>query len=255
MILKKIWNASIYYHVIFVLMVLAVAGTFRHGLQTLPQIGIAVAAAVLFDYLFVLMKSKSHFFSLSAIISGLIIALVLKPGIHWYIPLLAALIAILSKHAVKIKGRHIFNPANLGLFITGLIFHAHLFWWGGEILWLTIVLGLFVAYQLKRIPLVLTYIAVQFVFLAIYYYTQDIAIIKAFYMINFFFVFIMLIEPKTAPLLRWGRIVYGVLTAVIASVLMSFGHLHIDPAVTALVIADLFVPILNWKVLKGIEKY
>lgn len=76
----------------------AVIGMVQHGITaTLPQVLIALFTAGLADVLISYIKNKKIIFPLSALISGMIIALVLSPGVKWFIPLVASLAAILPR--------------------------------------------------------------------------------------------------------------------------------------------------------------
>jgi Na+-transporting NADH:ubiquinone oxidoreductase subunit NqrB len=50
----------------------------------------------------------------SALITGLSLSLLLRTD-HWYTMAFAAAIAILSKFLIRVKGKHVFNPANVGV--------------------------------------------------------------------------------------------------------------------------------------------
>ena len=233
---------------VLVLLILATVGVFQQGAgYLLPQLAISVLTAVGLDYVIVYIKSKKILFSTSAVISGLIIALILKPGVSWYIPIFAALIAIGSKHVIRIKGKHIFNPANFGLLLSMFVLRTYLFWWGSSIAWLVLVLGGLIAYRFKRFHLLISFLITQFVLLGTYSALNGEPILNAILMANLFFVFVMLVEPKTSPRTRNGRIIYGVLTGIFSSLFIVVVPVH-DPSVMGLALSNLFVPIINNKV-------
>ena len=233
---------------VLVLLILATVGVFQQGAgYLLPQLAISVLTAVGLDYVIVYIKSKKILFSTSAVISGLIIALILKPGVSWYIPIFAALIAIGSKHVIHIKGKHIFNPANFGLLLSMFVLRTYLVWWGSSIAWLVLVLGGLIAYRFKRFHLLISFLITQFVLLGTYSALNGEPILNAIFMANLLFIFVMLVEPKTSPTTRNGRIIYGVLTGIFSSLFILVVPVH-DPSVMGLALSNLFVPVINNKV-------
>lgn len=70
----------------------------------------------------------------SAWISGLILSLVLVPTASWTIVLLAPVIAIISKHLVRVRRKHLFNPAATALVVLGFLFPTAgiVSWWGAS---------------------------------------------------------------------------------------------------------------------------
>lgn len=248
-ILRKFWRLDIYSHMIMMLSILAVVGIFQHEAgSTVPQLLISVSVAVTLNLVINYLKDKKIYYSKSATISGLIVAMALPRGIIWYIPLCAAAIAIISKHIIKIGRKHIFNPANLGLLLGIIIFGKHLAWWASP-WWLVVILGLIISYKFRRLPLTLSFIALQGIIFLVWALIKEMDALSALSFINFFFVFVMLVEPKTSPVKRKGRIIYGIIAAITSSILIIFflaGYPY-DPFVTSLAFANIFVPVLNSK--------
>lgn len=245
---EKIWKTTVKNQMIFMLAVLSAVGILRQGAGLLlPQVLICVLSAVCLDYIIVYIKFRKKFFSTSAIISGLILALILKPGVNWYVLISAVIIAIGSKYIIRIKGKHIFNPANFGLLFCMFVFRTYLVWWGAGISWLVLVLGCIIAYRFKRFHLILSFLITQSVLLGIYFALTGAPVLRAVLMSNPFFAFVMLVEPKTSPANRKGRIIYGVLTGIFSSgfIMLLPGY---DPSVTGLALSNLLVPVINSKV-------
>ena len=61
---------------------------------------------------------------------------------------------------------------------------------------------------------------------------------------NYFFIFIMLIEPKTTPPTRWPKIVFGAGTALLVF-LLTEGGFRYEPELFALLLLNALVPFLN----------
>ena len=95
---------------------------------------IAVVGATLADSLIIYLKTRSLRISDSSIITGMIIGYVLSADAGWLKFVMAAGLAILSKHLVRFRKKHIFNPAAFGIFLTLILFGAQT-QWKGTYLW------------------------------------------------------------------------------------------------------------------------
>ncbi len=56
--------------------------------------------------------------------------------------------------------------------------------------------------------------------------------------------FFMLTEPKTTPILKKGKIIYGILTAIFTFLILIFIPQY-EESLAALVVANILVPIIN----------
>ena len=61
---------------------------------------------------------------------------------------------------------------------------------------------------------------------------------------SYFFIFIMLIEPKTTPLRPKGKVIFGVAVAALIFILTQLG-VRFDVELSSLLALNLFVPLLN----------
>ena len=185
----------------------------------LPLVVISLLSSSLADMGMAYFKYKKIFFPSSAIIIGLIVGLLLVPETPLYVPVLASLIAVLSKYLIKFKGRQVFNPASLGIMAVLLLFPVTLSWWGGTSFPLfVIVLGLLVLLRLKKVSHVLSFVSV-YVGLAlanVMITSQDFSFVTSEILSGafLFFTFFMLTEPKTANLRNKIKVVYGMITSV-----------------------------------------
>lgn len=224
---------------------LAAAGAFQQGFsEVLPQIVISVSAAALTDLIINYIKRKKVILPLSAAISGMIIALVLNPGIKWHIPLIVSVIAIAQKHIIRYKGRHIFNPANFGLLTAIFVFGAYITWWGQSIWVLILLAGGLIAYRMKRPELPLIFTGVFILLLSFEALINKQPLIDSLFLVNLFFVFVMLIEPKTSPLTRKGRMIFGALAAALSFAAFKM-YPQYDFSVLSLAVCNITVPFLN----------
>jgi Na+-transporting NADH:ubiquinone oxidoreductase subunit NqrB len=229
-----------------VLVILAAIGVWKLGWQeTIPQLVVALVVGGILDYLLYRLVEKKHYFPEAGIISGLIVAMVLEPGA----PLLAvsavSALAVLSKHFIRVKQRHIFNPANfgllLGLFLFPDVFHG---WWGESIPWATAVLGLFLVGRLEAWGMVSTYFATWTLVLSGLLLSNHISLSilpqQFLATILFFFTFVMFIEPMTRPVTKRGRLVFGAAVAIF-SYLFSIAGFQ-APLIAALAAGNLLTP-------------
>jgi Na+-translocating ferredoxin:NAD+ oxidoreductase RnfD subunit len=226
------------------LALLVLAGTAAFGAYTtntfttkgLTNIGIAVGAAIVIDYVCMLILRYKMRFPTGGLLTGLIVALVLSDMTKWWITATTVAIAIVSKHVLKIKRKPIFNPAAFGLLASLVLFSSLQSWWGGLSLlspWYTVVLlfsGYVVTQRIDKFPLVLTFLAIYFAaFLTLGLYHVDIAgdgLREPFINSALFLAFFMLTDPPTSPAKYGSQVFFGILVAVISvGVYVKFGGL------------------------------
>ncbi len=227
------------------LMVLILYNLYSSGINDAFSIVIIVLTASLLDLAIKYIKEKHLYLPKTAIITGMILSLIVQTSLLFLI--LVAAIAILSKHIIKIKGRHIFNPANFALFVA-LFLPVSESWWGMNNILLVAVLGLVVVYKLRRYHVVLPFLAVNgLLMMAVFSAGGGAGQVVGHFASGplLFFMFYMLIEPVTSPTARRNRIIFGMLAGMFVAIL----YLVWLPAmlVGALFFADLCVPVLDCK--------
>lgn len=233
--------------------------------NSLYQITITVGIAVSVDFVISYFKTKRKpkegqqmipfklHLPKSPIISGLIIGLLIEPaGLVWpaLAPvIMAPILAILLKHIIRIKGDHIFNPANLGLLVTIIAMSSSLSWWGASPSWLVALFGLFIVYRLKRPNPAIAFLAVYFTLtLGLDASTTGLTIDSIQQLNNgtiLFFGFVMIQEPVTAPRSKKGRLLFGILAAIFVFALAFYYRQY--SLLLGLVLADLLVYPINRK--------
>lgn len=241
---------TVYHYTIYFLIALNLTGAFFYGfgVKSLLPVLIAVAAASLLDLIVEYFKSKTWMFPQSALISGMFIGGLLAQGLQWHIYALAGIIAVSSKHLIKIQQRHIFNPANFGVLIVSIAFGAAHTWWISSPLILVLIFGIFIIWHLRRFELALSFLLGYYLINSIIELLKGSSFNDILYTIFnggiiYFFAMFMLIEPKTNPIARKQRIVYGVLVAVLLILFHAYIPKHDLPL--ALAVGNVFVPILN----------
>ena len=106
-------SQKIMYQVILAMMPVTVLGVLSHGMAALSVILTAVIAAVASEALFnIIAKKPQTIADGSAAVTGLMLALILPPGLPWYIPALGSVFAIIIvKCLFGGLGHNFMNPA------------------------------------------------------------------------------------------------------------------------------------------------
>jgi Na+-transporting NADH:ubiquinone oxidoreductase subunit NqrB len=164
---------------------------------------------------------------LSPVITGLGLALLLRSDLVWLPPLAAAL-GIAGKFGLRFRGKHLFNPANLGL-VLALAATPHA-WvspsqWREETLLLAwfAILGLAVTQRAFRSDISLGFLASWFALKAgrVLYLGQQPDVLRHQLLTGglIVFAFFMISDPKTTPDHRAGRLLFAAAVASLAFVL------------------------------------
>ena len=181
----------------------------------------------------------------SVYITGLIIVLIMDPAPLTDLSAAGAIVfasawAMASKFIFSLRRRHIFNPAALGIALPALLLDHPATWWVSGQLWLlplVLLGGLLIVRKLRRFDLVLAFAAANLAVTVLTGSLSDAAASVQFALLDspfFFFAFVMLTEPLTAPQTRFWRLVYGALVGVLASPNMAIAGYYFTPEVALL---------------------
>ncbi len=197
-------------YMVFFLLLLIAAGIYGQGHKAIlvGQLCLTVFSAVAFDLAISFFKSRRFIFPTSAVISGLIVGMVMFPGQNIWYYILATFFAVISKYVLRFNKKHIFNPANFGLLLVNIFWGAVLSWWTVNI-WFIIIPGIFIAFKIRRLHLVISYLLVTAALAIGWAYFKQGELFDYFPFINLYFVFVMLIEPKTSPVKICRGLVFG----------------------------------------------
>ena len=161
----------------------------------------------------------------SASITALILALIIDPVrspsdlqfLGW-----AAILAMSSKYILALYKKHIFNPAAIAVVITSFVLGESASWWVGTLGMLPFVLfgGLLIARKLRQEDMVWSFCATVLVGVCVVTFMQGGNVFRELYQLFvqsplFFFAFIMLTEPLTAPPTKNLRRLYSVLAGIL----------------------------------------
>lgn len=194
---------------------------------------------------------------LSPVISSLGLTLLLRSDL-WWLPPLAAVVAIGSKFLLRFRGKHIFNPTNLGL-AAAMLLSTHVWCspsqWGENgvtVAWFAIF-GLAVASRAFRSDVSLAFFATWVLLKLgrVLYLGQKSTVL--FHQLStgslILFTFFMISDPKTTPDSRAGRIVLAVGVAGLGFYLQH-GLWKYNALIWALLLASPLVPLID-RLFKG----
>jgi Na+-translocating ferredoxin:NAD+ oxidoreductase RnfD subunit len=238
---------SLHAYMIFSLVVLILFNLYHDifTLRIIEAVLISLIAAILLDGLFIWKKEGKVRFPSSALISGLIIAALIEPELEnrlvYFVP---PVIAILSKHLIRVANRNVFNPAAIGLLATVIFSQAGITWWATTPIYLVVPLGLFIVYKMKGWLLVISFLLAAVPLYFIYGVVHHIDIVESIGLINLFFVLFMLTEHKSAPMANRIKVIYGGIIGILSFVYYQYVP-QVDNSILALLTGNLSVPVMN----------
>lgn len=242
-----------------VIMTLQVLGQTVLGFKvSIAQIAITIAVCAVVDLLVTLARDRMLVWPASGILTGSSIAFILRAtgtehgdwwslqGIQFFV--LAGIVSLLSKYLIRLEGRHLFNPSNVGLVLTLLVvgptgvFPQYLYWGpvGAPLAaaMAVILLGGFWVLSNVRMVAMAASFFVTFAlaiaacaasgrsYVAVWHPRP---ITGAFYWLSILaspevliFVFFMMSDPRTTPRSAAGRAFFGSLTGLMAAELIFF---------------------------------
>ncbi len=164
----------------------------------------------------------------SAYISGISVGILLRSPAFWPYALCSA-IAITSKYAVRVKGRHIWNPSNFGicvmLFLASQAVATLSIQWGNNLIAMAVIwtLGSIIVWRLRRFHICFVYV-VSFLLLALLrsaitgdpWQSEIAPITGPEYQL---FIFFMITDPKTTVRSWRGQCVVAFLVAAVEMLL------------------------------------
>ena len=206
-----------------------VGGQLSFGLlESTSKTALAIIAAILTEVVLTRLYTGRWPHLASSYISGLSVGILVRSPAVWPYAL-CSMISITSKHVIRVRGRHLWNPSNFG--ICAMLFLAYdtvaslgIQWgnnvWPMLVIWL---LGSIIIWRLRRLHITLTYVVsfILFAFLRSWItghpWQAEIAPITGpMYQL---FVFFMITDPKTTVQPRWAQIVVAVAVAFVEMIL------------------------------------
>jgi len=210
----------------------------------LYAICVTVVSSLITESLILYFRAKVFQITESSIITGLIVGFVLSSDEVWWKIVLAPVLAILSKQLIQIRKKHIFNPAAFGIFLATIIFGVSTQWQGTYIWYILLPFGLYFAYKFRKIEILIGYACVSLGLFVIQAVSQQVPLTHIFGYFSYFYIFIMLVEPKTTPTKQVGKFLFGALVAGLIFILTNLGT-GFDVELFSLLALNIAVPMLN----------
>jgi Na+-transporting NADH:ubiquinone oxidoreductase subunit NqrB len=195
----------------------------------------------------------------STYITALILVLIITPALSftdatfYQIAFWAAAWAMVSKYIFAIREKHIFNPAALGVAVTGIFLNQGASWWVGTPIMIPFVLvgGFLIVRKIRRFDMVAAFYIMLAVTILVQGFGQGLGVFhtlwQAFlYAPAIFFGTVMLTEPLTAPADKYWRILYGALIGFLFAPQTHFGSFYLTPEY-ALLMGNIFAYIVSPK--------
>ena len=212
-----------------------------------------ILTAQLVQFICMRMVGISPFDPLSAAITSLSLTLLLRTDVI-AIAIIAACIAIGSKFLLRVRGKHIFNPANIAL--VTLMFCSDRAWvssgqWGSATIgaFTLACLGFLVLTRARRAETSVAFLlAYASLMIGRALWLGDPLSIPLHQLQNgalLIFAFFMISDPKTTPNTALARSAYGILVASVAYVI-QFVFYEPNAPIIALILGAPLVPVLDW---------
>ncbi len=240
------------YQILFLATLLTIGVLARDFSLRWEQMALTFAAGIATQLAFVRLLKLNNVGVLSAIITCFGLSILLRADTLWVHPL-AAFIAIGAKFVIRINGKHLFNPANLGV-IAGLALLPGA-WispgqWGNDLLYAAwfVALGSVVTNRARRMDISGMFLGC-YVFLLgarVLWLGQSGAIF--WHQLHsgalLLFTFFMISDPMTIPNHQRARFVYAALVAV-GAFLWQFYWFKPNALVWSLFLLTPLVPLLD----------
>jgi Na+-transporting NADH:ubiquinone oxidoreductase subunit NqrB len=220
---------------VLVTMVL-IAGQVSFGfLESWSRTALAIATAIAVEMILGRVFTGGWPHLASAYVSGISVGILVRSPEYWPYALCAA-ISITSKYLIRVDGRHIFNPSNLGM-VAMLVLAADTVaglsvQWGNNLLPLLAVwcFGAAIIASLGRFHITFTYVAAFVLFSVLraqvtgHPWLSEVAPITGpMYQL---FIFFMITDPKTTVRSKWAQALVAFLVAAVEAVLRLMEFVH-----------------------------
>lgn len=205
---------------------------------------VAAAVAAAAESLIVYFKKKVFSITESSIITGMIVGYVVSSDEPLWKISAAALCAVASKHILRFRDKHIFNPAACGIFLAMVVLGASTEWRATYLSYVVVPCGIYFAYRIKKIPVVIGYAAVFLVLFGAQALWQRTNFFNIFGYLSYFYIFVMVIEPKTTPIHEPAKYIFGAGVAALIFILTQAG-VRFDAELFSLFVMNAATPFLD----------
>jgi Na+-transporting NADH:ubiquinone oxidoreductase subunit NqrB len=152
---------------------------------------------------------------------------------------LAAVLANSSKFVIRIKNKHLFNPANFGIIISMIVFQDA--WispgqWGSSAMFLfvLVIIGGFILVKIGRLETSITFFAslfiMEYIRTVMYQgWEMDVLYHKFSSGTLLLFTFFMITDPMTIPNSKKSRVIWAVILATVTFILSNWVQIYTAP--------------------------
>lgn len=211
---------------------------------------VTIATCLLTQAFFTYFTNKNFSSLKSGLITSLSLCLLFK-AVFWPVIFLAAFLAIASKFIIRVKGKHIFNPANFGIMmaiiLTGEAWISPGQWGSSKVMMaFFLITGTSVLLKCGRMDtgmvFLATFTALQFAYQVLYlHWPVDFFFHQLSNGTLLLFSFFMITDPVTTPNSPKARIIWAVLVGITAFVLSRWLFVHTAPLWALFIISPLTV--------------
>lgn len=223
----------------FLITLILVVGEWRYGiLGGYDRLAAALGSALLAELAFSWIVHGEGRGLLSAYITGISVAILVKPQAHLLWPfLLGGALSIGSKYVLRLRGRHLWNPSNFGIGVLLLLASGNVAilseQWGNAlgtnaVIW---AFGLAIVARVGMLHVTATYVVAFLALAAVRsaatgtpFAAEAAPLTGPMYQL---FVFFMLTDPRTTVSTRRGRIVVAASIAVVEALIRTAGDLGV----------------------------
>lgn len=205
------------------------AGHLSFGiLESYPRTLLAIGTSVLAELILARFTLGKWPHLASAYITGISVGILVRSPAFWpYV--MCSLISITSKYAIRWKGRHIWNPSNLGisamLFLAPASVASLSVQWGNNIWPMLVIwcLGAAIIWRLRRFHICATYVASFLAFSGVRSLVTGDPFLAAVAPITGpmyqLFIFFMITDPKTTVRSKRGQVITVFFVALVEALL------------------------------------
>ncbi len=197
-------------------------------LESYTRTGLAIAAAIAAEALMSRLTYRRWPNPASAYITGISVGILTRSPFLWPYAL-ASVISIVSKYVLRLHGRHLWNPSNLGmsvvLFLAPATVSVLSIQWGNNIWPMVVIwiLGSFIVWRVGRLNISATYV-LSFVFFSFVrsaitgrpWLAELAPITGPMYQL---FIFFMVTDPRTTVRAKWAQSLVVFLVAFVEMLL------------------------------------
>jgi Na+-transporting NADH:ubiquinone oxidoreductase subunit NqrB len=197
-------------------------------LESYKKTGIAIVASLLTEHVLGKMFTGKWPNLASAYITGISVGILVRSPAFWPYAI-CAIVSIMSKYVLRLKGRHLWNPSNFGisvlLFLAPETVASLSIQWGNYLLPMVVIwiLGSIIIWRVRRFHITGTYVAcfIAFAILRSYItgspWQSEIAPLTGpMYQL---FIFFMVTDPKTTVRSKYWQCVVVALVALVEMIL------------------------------------